>query len=91
MEQKNIFQRTLPLTLLALACTTLWGSAATVIKLGYAAMDIVESDIASQILFAGCRFTLAGLMTLVFLALIRRKFPLPNKPFHNRAWSRQIL
>lgn len=79
MEQKNIFQRTLSMTLLALACSILWGSAATVIKLGYAAMNIVEADIASQILFAGCRFTLAGLMTLVFLALIRRKLPLPKK------------
>ena len=79
MEQKNIFQRTLPLTLLALTCTALWGSAATTIKLGYAAMNITEANTASQLLFAGCRFTLAGLMTLVFLAVSRRKLPLPRK------------
>lgn len=67
------------MTLLALACTTLWGSAAAAIKLGYAAMNIIETDTASQLLFAGCRFTLAGLMTLFFIGLIRRNFPLPKK------------
>ena len=79
MEQKNLFQRTAPMTLLALACTVLWGSAATVIKLGYAAMNIAEANTASQLLFAGCRFTLAGLMTLVFIALVRKQLPLPKK------------
>lgn len=79
MEQKNLFQRTAPMTLLALACTALWGSAATTIKLGYAAMNIVETDTASQLLFAGCRFTLAGLMTLAFMTLLKGRFPLPKK------------
>lgn len=79
MEQKNLFQRTLPMTLLALACTALWGSAASTIKLGYAAMNITEADTASQLLFAGCRFTLAGLMTLLFIGFTRREFPHPKK------------
>ncbi len=77
--KQNVFQRPLTMTLLALACTALWGSAATFIKLGYAAMNIVEQDSASQLLFAGCRFTISGLMTLAVLGIFRRKLPLPKK------------
>ena len=77
--KQNVFQRPLTMTLLALACTALWGSAATFIKLGYAAMNIVEQDSASQLLFAGCRFTTSGLMTLAVLGIFRRKLPLPKK------------
>ena len=45
----------------------------------YAAMDIAGQDTASQLLFAGCRFTLSGLMTLAVLGILRRKLPLPKK------------
>ncbi len=77
--KQNVYQRPLTMTLLALACTAFWGSAATFIKLGYAAIGIAAQDSASQLLFAGCRFTLSGLMTLAFLTLVRRRFPLPKK------------
>ena len=47
--------------ILALLCCALWGSAFPCIKIGYAWLDIQSA--ASQILFAGYRFFLAGLMT----------------------------
>lgn len=78
-ERKHPLQRPLPMTLLATACITFWGSAATFIKLGYAAMSVDGQDSASQLLFAGCRFTLAGLMTLAALGLLRRRLPLPRR------------
>lgn len=78
-DRKNFFQRPLTMTLLALACVLFWGSAAAFIKLGYAEMRVDGQDAAAQLLFAGCRFTLSGLMTLAALAILRRKAPLPKK------------
>jgi drug/metabolite transporter (DMT)-like permease len=50
----------------ATLCCLLWGSAFPAIKGGYALLDIAPSDIASQMLFAGYRFTLAGLALLLY-------------------------
>lgn len=50
----------------ATLCCLLWGSAFPAIKAGYALLDIAASDIASQMLFAGYRFTLAGLVLLIY-------------------------
>ena len=44
----------------ALVCCFLWGSAFPCIKIGYSLFSIGASDSASQIVFAGTRFTLAG-------------------------------
>lgn len=51
---------------LACFCCLLWGSAFPVIKIGYALLGVQSDDYMSQILFAGIRFTLAGLLTLLF-------------------------
>ena len=45
---------------LACVCCMLWGSAIPVIKTGYRLLEVEASDTASQIVFAGIRFTLAG-------------------------------
>ncbi len=58
---------------LALFCCFLWGSAFPMVKLGYAIFSIGESDTASQILFAGIRFALAGALVIVFGSLIAKK------------------
>lgn len=63
--------------LFALTCALLWGSAATFIKLGYAELHVVSSDTASQLLFAGCRFTLAGLLTLLLFSAAERRLLKP--------------
>ena len=47
---------------LATLCCLLWGSAYPAVKAGYAMLDIAPSDMASQLLFAGWRFLLAGVI-----------------------------
>lgn len=63
----------------ALFCNLLWGSAFPFIKLGYAAFGIVSEDTASQILFAGTRFTLAGILTIAIGSLASHQFLAPTK------------
>ena len=50
--------------LLALVSCALWGSAFSSVKEGYAMLGIGSEDWASQLLFAGIRFVLAGIMAL---------------------------
>lgn len=57
---------------LATLCCILWGSAYPAIKNGYALLHIASSDIASQMLFAGWRFALAGLILLLVAAAMKK-------------------
>ena len=57
---------------LATLCCVLWGSAYPAIKHGYALLHIAPSDIASQMLFAGWRFALAGLILLLVAAAMKK-------------------
>ena len=57
----------------------LWGSAIPVIKTGYNLMQVDSADTASQIVFAGIRFTLAGILVLIFASVRERKIMLPNR------------
>ena len=57
---------------LATMCCLLWGSAYPAIKGGYALLAIAPADIASQILFAGWRFVLAGIILLAFASAVRK-------------------
>lgn len=63
---------------LALVCCGLWGSAFPFIKIGYIEYKIAPDDTPSQILFAGIRFTIAGLMVIVFTSLMKRKISIPK-------------
>ena len=49
---------------LATLCCLLWGSAYPAVKAGYAMLEIAPSDMSSQLLFAGWRFLLAGVILL---------------------------
>lgn len=69
-----------PVTFLtAFLCCFLWGSASPAIKIAYRLFRIDAGDAASRILLAGARFTLAGLMTIVFGSLLSRRFLRPEK------------
>lgn len=57
---------------LATLCCILWGSAYPAIKNGYALLHIAPSDIASQMLFAGWRFALAGAILLIVAAAMKK-------------------
>lgn len=61
----------------ALLCTALWGSAIPAVKKGYELFAIAGDDVPAKLLFAGCRFTLAGLLVLALLCA--RRAPLRPK------------
>lgn len=79
MKEKNILTNKLIVFLLALLCCLLWGSAFPSIKIGYQLFSIESSDTMSQILFAGYRFFLAGILTIIFGSLIQKEFLYPRK------------
>ena len=60
-QKQNTLTKTGIVALLACVCCILWGSAIPVIKTGYRLMQVDSADTASQIVFAGVRFTLAGI------------------------------
>lgn len=66
-------------SLLALLCCALWGSAFSCIKIGYRLFEIAASDTASIILFAGTRFALAGVLTILAGSLLQRRPLLPSR------------
>ena len=78
-KDKSYITSPLIVGLLACLCCLLWGSATPSIKIGYECFEIPAGDVASRILFAGARFTLAGALTILFGSLISRKFLVPQK------------
>ena len=78
-QKQNILTKTGIVALLACVCCILWGSAIPVIKTGYRFLHVDSSDIASQIVFAGVRFTLAGLLVLIFASIREKKVMIPDK------------
>ncbi len=77
MDSK-FMQKTGVVCLGAMTSCFLWGSAFPCIKLGLSMMQIQTEDIWSQILYAGYRFTLAGLLVILFGSLIQRKWLVPS-------------
>ena len=65
MEKKNRMQSTFVVWLGALICCALWGSAFPCIKIGYQMFEIPQDAVATQIMFAGLRFTLAGILVIL--------------------------
>ena len=78
-NKKDYLQKTWVVCLLALVCTFLWGSASPCIKLGYAYFQIPSSETWTQVLFAGTRFILAGVLTILIGSALNRKMLVPTK------------
>lgn len=78
-NKKNVLKNPLFVCLLATLCCALWGSAFPSIKTGYRLFEISSQDYSSQILFAGIRFFLAGLLTIFFGSILSKKLLLPKK------------
>ena len=80
MEQtKTTLTKTWVLAALACVCCLLWGSAIPLIKTGYRLMQVDSADTASQIVFAGVRFALAGILVLIFASISERKVMIPDR------------
>lgn len=77
-NKNNIMQKLVVVVILATICDLLWGSAFPCIKLGYEYFSIPAEETATQILFAGLRFTLAGLLVILFMSIVKRKFLRPQ-------------
>ena len=65
-------------TMAALLCCALWGSATPMIKIGYELL-LPERNVASTILFAGVRFAIAGIITVIIYSVGRKTFLYPKK------------
>lgn len=74
----QLFQNQIILTLAATLCCALWGSATPFIKIGYE-LILSEQNVASTILFAGVRFFLAGVLTVLIYSIARRKLLYPKR------------
>ena len=75
---EKLLKNPLFVTLAALLCCALWGSATPMIKIGYE-LILPERTVASTILFAGVRFALAGVLTVAIYSIARRRLLLPKK------------
>lgn len=76
---KNPLSRTPVVAGVALICCILWGSAFSGVKIGYSLIGIDAGDWASQMMFAGVRFFIAGLMTLAVGSIAERRILLPSR------------
>ena len=79
MNNTKLIQKSTIAAICAVLCCLLWGSAFPCIKLGYRLFEIPSSDTASQILFAGIRFSLAGVLVILAGSILQRKFLKPSK------------
>lgn len=75
------------LPLAALSCL-LWGSAFPAVKTGYQLFGIAQDDSASQILFAGMRFILAGLFVIAFACASEKRAIVPSG---KRQWGHVLI
>lgn len=94
LTKEQWMQKTIVVWLGAMLCCALWGSAFPCIKIGYQLFAIEVSDTATQILFAGLRFTLAGLLTILIGSCISRKllYPTPKSgAFGGVLWLSMLL
>jgi Permeases of the drug/metabolite transporter (DMT) superfamily len=65
LKDKKIFTDKKFVSIIATLCCLLWGSAYPAVKSGYALFNIAGGDIPSKLVFAGYRFSIAGLILLV--------------------------
>ena len=75
--KKNLFTNPIFVSAMAILCCALWGSASPAITLGYQFCR-PDATVPSTILFAGIRFALAGVLTVIGYSIARRKFLYPK-------------
>lgn len=63
----------------AMICCLLWGSAFPMVKTGFGWLNISSADFAAEILYAGMRFTLAGVFTIIIASVMKHKLVYPKK------------
>lgn len=67
-------------------CCFLWGSAYPAIKIGYDLFSISSKDISTKLIFAGYRFTLSGIIVLLYQIIQKRNiFTFSKKQYSQMA------
>ncbi len=77
IKKQSILNKPLIVALIALFCCALWGSATPFIKTGYA-LSLPNNNVSSTILYAGIRFFIAGVLTVIIYSAARRKVLIPK-------------
>ena len=77
--QKSFLQKTWVVAGVAFLCSALWGSAFAGVKIGYELFQIASADWAAQMVFAGIRFAIAGVMALVGGSIVAKQALIPQK------------
>lgn len=77
-DKEKTFSKTWVVCICAIFCCVLWGSAFPCVKKGYEFFHIDTASVPSLILFAGTRFSLAGIMVIIFGSITKKKFLLPK-------------
>ncbi len=73
-SKTSIFQRPLWVALFAFSAAVFWGFAFPLLKLGFHEFGIAQDMTGSKMLFAGLRFSLAGVIILAIARLTGRSF-----------------
>lgn len=77
-DKQKFFTNGVVVCVLAIFCCILWGSAFPCVKIGYKLFEIDTTSPSSLILFAGCRFTLSGILVITFGSITQRRLLLPK-------------
>lgn len=72
MEKNSVFASRHLVPLFGIITALVWGAAYPFIKLGLEEFGIAATETGSKTLFAGIRFTIAGLIVLAATAAVRR-------------------
>lgn len=77
-EPEKFFTKNYVVCICAIFCCLLWGSAFPCVKIGYELFEIDRESIPSLMLFAGVRFSLAGVLVILFGSVTKRRFLVPK-------------
>jgi len=73
LDNKKTFTNKKVVAIIATLCCFLWGSAYPAVKNGYILFHIATADVSSKLVFAGYRFTLAGIILLIVAQVSGKK------------------
>lgn len=77
-DPSAFFTKNYIVCLCAIFCCLLWGSAFPCVKIGYKLFEVDTESVPSLMLFAGTRFSLAGLLVIIFGCITQRKLLYPK-------------
>ena len=87
-NEKSFLSSIIFVAIAASFCSFLWGSATPCIKIGYRLFSIAPADTATVILFAGIRFFLAGILTVIAGSFMQGKILYPSSKV---AWGKVFV